>query len=120
LQLDKLNEELHNEMLARKVKKEYIRKDNQNELDKFFLKKKDQEKNEILEKFNNVGKLTLPLKHEERLEKYKEYMSKLTDKIDQNMGNYKNYHNRNNSANLILETKSNVFKEDIKESYSSK
>lgn len=103
------------------MKKEFIKRDNQHELDKYFLKKKDEEEKDYYEKLTNVDKLTLPLKHEERLERHKEYMSKLTDKIDKNMGIYKNYHNRNNSVNLNQDTKSNNFKEEFKaDNYSSK
>jgi hypothetical protein len=112
--LEKINEQLQNEKLEQKLKKESIKRDNQSELDKYFLKKKDEEKKDFFENLNNANKLTLPIKHEERLEKYKEYMSKLTDKIDKNMGIYKNYHNRNHGVNLIPETKTNFFKDDYK------
>lgn len=98
---------MQNEKQEKKLKKENIKRENQSELDKYFIKKKDKEEKEIFEKLNNVDKLTLPIKHEERLEKYKEYMSKLTDKIDKNIGIYKNYHKRNHSVNLVHEYKSN-------------
>lgn len=78
------------------------------------MKKKDQEKKEFFEKLDNSDKLTLPIKHEERLEKYKEYMSKLTDKIDKNMGIYKNYHKRNHSVNPIHDTKANFHHDQLK------
>ena len=113
LQLQKIYQELHNENLERKLKIEHIKRENQSELDKFFLKKNDEEQYDYFEKLDNVDKLTLPLGHEERLEKYKEYMSQLNNKIEKNVGIYKNYHNRDHSVNLVYDNQNKILKDDF-------
>lgn len=56
----------------------------------------------------------MPLKHEQRQQEYKEYMGKLTEKIDKNIGIYKNYHIRNHSVDFVQDGQANSFKDDIK------
>ena len=118
--MEKIREELYNEKLKEKLKKEFHKKENQNELNKFFIKKRDEEEKIFYEKLDNVDKLTLPIQHEERLEQYREYMNKLTEKIDKNVGIYKHYHVKNNSVNISQDAKSNNYKEEFKvDNYSS-
>ncbi len=113
IQNRKINEELDNEKLEKRMKKEFIKRDNMCELDKYFHKKKEEEKKDTYEKLTDVDKLTLPIKHEETLEKHKEYMNKLTEKIDKNVGIFKHYQNINKGGNYNQENKSYNFKEDL-------
>jgi len=111
--LQKINEEIQSRELEKKQKKESIKREEQSDMDQYLLKKKDREEKENFKRFNIAEKVTLPLNHEERLEKYKEYMSKLTDKIDKNIGAYKNYHSRNHSVNLVNLSKHNNLKDEF-------
>lgn len=101
--LEKIRFELEEENRLKLLKKQNMIYDNQQEIEKYQQKKKSEEQRNINEKIENQKSLSLPIKHEERIESYKNLINKLNDKIESNVHNYKQFTsvnaNLNNNAN---------------------
>jgi len=115
--LEKLRFELIEENRRKLLQKKNLINDNQQEIEKYIARKKLAKQNNINENLERQTSLSLPIKHEERIESYKNLINKLVDKIDTNVSNFNQFtsnishHNAtnigNNPSNQLLSASQN-------------
>jgi hypothetical protein len=93
--LDSVHMQAEEEKLKNKYKKIKEINERLNEYDMFLEKKKNEEIKKVEEKVKEKELVTLDFKSEENLNKYKEYISRLNDNVENNMKQYKQFIHEN-------------------------